>query len=208
MNTLSLRLLVIGVLLGSTQTLSAGWSIGVGLGLPSCGPCYHHPCGDYGWPYHYYRPYPVYVAPPPVYYTQPPVVLQPAPVVVQPAAVVATPTSVEAPAPRPVLTRTVATESQSSDESVHLQQLANPNERVRYDSVMQLGRIHSQRAVDPLAATLAGDQSPAVREAAARALGLIGSTRSLPALQRAALSDSDPAVRHSAEYASEVIRSR
>jgi len=59
-----------------------------------------------------------------------------------------------------------------------------------------------------LAATLAGDQSPAVRDAAARALGLIGSTKGLPALQRAAQVDNDRDVRRSAQFAVEVIQSK
>jgi len=89
-----------------------------------------------------------------------------------------------------------------------MQALADPNERVRSDTVMQLGRLRVQQAVDPLAATLAGDQSPAVREAAARALGLIGSPKALPALQRAAQVDNDREVRHSAQFAIEVIQTR
>jgi HEAT repeat protein len=89
----------------------------------------------------------------------------------------------------------------------HVQLLSNPDERVRLDSVAQLGRLKAYRAVDPLAATLAGDRSPAVREGAARALGLIGSPKALPALQQAAQADSDHDVRHSAQFAAEVIRS-
>jgi HEAT repeat protein len=89
-----------------------------------------------------------------------------------------------------------------------LQALADPNEKVRADTVIQLGRLRVQEAVDPVAATLAGDQSPAVREAAARALGLIGSSKALPALQRAAQLDNDRDVRHSAQFALEVIQAR
>jgi HEAT repeat protein len=59
-----------------------------------------------------------------------------------------------------------------------------------------------------LAATLAGDRSPVVRESAARALGLIGSAQALPALQRAAQADSDRDVRRSAQFAVEVIQTR
>jgi HEAT repeat protein len=88
-----------------------------------------------------------------------------------------------------------------------LQHLANPDERVRADSALQLGRMRVQRAVDPLAATLAGDRSPAVREAAARALGLIASPKALPALQRAAQADADRDVRHSARFAVDVLQS-
>ena len=89
----------------------------------------------------------------------------------------------------------------------NLQMLADPDERVRAGVVMQLGRFKSERAVDPLAATLAGDRSPTVREAAARALALIGSPKALPALRGAALNDSDRDVRHSAEFAIEVVQS-
>jgi HEAT repeat protein len=94
-----------------------------------------------------------------------------------------------------------------SDIDHHLQLLANPDERVRLDSVVQLGRLKAYRAVDSLSATLAGDHSPAVREGAARALGLIGSAKALPALQHAAQADDDRDVRHSAQFAAEVIRS-
>jgi HEAT repeat protein len=66
--------------------------------------------------------------------------------------------------------------------------------------------MKSERAIDPLAATLAGDRSAAVREAAARALGLIGSAKALPALRAAALNDNDRDVRHSAEFAVEVVQ--
>ena len=72
---------------------------------------------------------------------------------------------------------------------------------------MQLGRGRAAQAVDPLAATLAGDRSPVVREAAARALGLIGSSAALPALQQAASADPDHDVRHSAGFAIDVIQS-
>jgi HEAT repeat protein len=87
-----------------------------------------------------------------------------------------------------------------------LQQLTNADERVRADCVMQLGRLKVVKAVDPLAATLAGDRSPTVREAAARALGLIGSPKALTALQNAALADGDRDVRHSAQFAMDVIQ--
>jgi len=89
----------------------------------------------------------------------------------------------------------------------YLQQLRDPDERVRADSVLQLGRLRAVSAVDPVAATLAGDRSPMVREAAARSLALMGSPKALPALQHAALSDSDRDVRHSAQFAVDVIQS-
>jgi HEAT repeat protein len=73
---------------------------------------------------------------------------------------------------------------------------------------MQLGRLRAQRAIDPLAATLAGDKSAAVRDAAARALGLIGSPKALPALRRAAQLDADKDVRRSAQFSVEVVQVR
>ena len=90
---------------------------------------------------------------------------------------------------------------------MYLQQLNSPDERARADAAMQLGRMKSRRAVEPLTQTLGGDRSPAVREAAARGLGLIGAPAALTALQRAAQADDDRDVRHSASFAAEVIRS-
>jgi HEAT repeat protein len=71
---------------------------------------------------------------------------------------------------------------------------------------MQLGQLRATTAVQPLTATLAGDQSPVVREAAARALALIGSAQALTALQHAAQADPDRDVRHSAQFAVDIIR--
>lgn len=170
----------------------AWWSVGVRIGVPG----YYHPCCyPYYRPY-YYRPYPaVIVEPAPV------VVAQPAPVVVQPAPVVqpayGPPPAVEqAPSPR------------QFDIDQNLRLLNDPDERVRAEAVIKLGRQKANRAIDPLAATLAGDNSPTVREAAARALGLIGSPKALPALRRAAQADSDVQVRHSAQFAIEVVQAR
>ena len=73
---------------------------------------------------------------------------------------------------------------------------------------MDLGRSRSEGAIEPLAATLAGDQSPIVRDAAARALGIIGSPRSLSPLLRAAQADNDRDVRHSAQFAVEIIQNQ
>jgi HEAT repeat protein len=114
----------------------------------------------------------------------------------------------QAPPPRPVVAQAPpAADGSEADVERHLQLLADPDERVRADSVMQLGRMRAQRAVDPLAATLAGDRSPTVRDAAARALGLIGSPQAIPALQRAAQADNDRDVRHSAQFAIDVVQS-
>jgi HEAT repeat protein len=90
------------------------------------------------------------------------------------------------------------------DNSLRL--LADRNEKVREDAVLSLGRARVARAIDPLAATLAGDSSAAVREAAARALGLIGSPSALPALRHAAQVDADRDVRRSAQFAIDVVQ--
>lgn len=177
----------------------SGWSIGIGVGAPYYRPYYPY----YPYPY-YYRPYyPVVVAPPPVIVQQPPIIQQvPAP---------ASPPVYQAPAPTPLPAPT-ATRAVSASEPAGvdqcLQMLSNNSESVRADNVMQLGRMKATRAIDPLAATLSGDQSPVVREAAARALGLIGSPAALTALQHAAQADSDHDVRRSAQFAVEVIQSR
>ena len=186
------------------------WSIGVGFGFPA--PHYYHPCWGYGYPY-YYRPYPVYVAPAPV-------VVQPAPVyqavpVVQPAysspvsAAPSTPPPPRAdpaPAPAPAVVAAAADGRQAEIDRA-LQQLGGPDDKARAEAAMQLGRMKAKRAVQPLTATLEGDHSPAVRDAAARALGLIDAPAALTALQHAAQSDDDRDVRRSAQFAAEVIRS-
>jgi hypothetical protein len=163
-----------------------GWAIGINLGPP----CYYRP-----WGYGYY-PYPVYVAP--------------APVVVQPAAPV-----VVSQAPAPVVQRAATAPApelhpvgyNNADVDRNIQLLSDPNDRTRMDAVLNLGKLKADQAVDPVAATLAGDRSPAVRDAAARALGLIGSPKGLAALKYAAQADSDRDVRHSAQFAVEVIQS-
>jgi HEAT repeat protein len=104
--------------------------------------------------------------------------------------------------------RPVPNEARQQDIGQNLRQLADPNEGVRLDAVTQLGRMRAFRAIDPVAATLAGDQSPAVREAAAHALGLIASPKALPALNRALQSDPDRDVRKAAQFAVEIIQSR
>lgn len=90
----------------------------------------------------------------------------------------------------------------------NLKLLSSADEAVRQRAVMDLGRLGSIAAIDPLTAVLAGDASPQVREAAARALGLIADSRCLPGLIRAAQADDDREVRHSAQFAVEAIRSR
>ena len=190
----ALRAFVIGavVLLGTCWQAQAhgGVSIGIGVGpVWFGGPWW----GGYPYPY-YYRPYP--------YYYPAPVIVQPAPVypvaVAQPA---------PAPAPAPVTARSPIQDANQAESERLLQQLSAADEHVRADAAIQLGRLRSQAAIDPLLATLAGDRSPTVREAAARGLGLIGSSRTLQALQRAAQSDPDRDVRHSAQFASEIVSS-
>jgi hypothetical protein len=206
MNSIRLRLLVgFAVLGGLTASARAGgnWSVGVRFGVPG----YYRPYPHYHAPY-YYRPYPV-VVPAPVYYAPAPVVVQQQPVYVQPAPVVThSPASEEAPAPRPLALQRTSAVVSSNEVNRHMQLLASADEGVRLDSVMQLGKLQDSRAVDSLAATLAGDRSAAVRDAAARALGLIGSLKALPALQQAAQADADRDVRRSAQFAAEVIQSR
>lgn len=174
------------------------WSIGVGVGAPP--PVYHRPCW-HGADYFHYRPRPVYVVPPPVY-------LAPAPVIIQPAPVIQPVGAYQAPAPTPVSPYAPVADPRQADMDRYLGQLGNPDERVRFDSVTQLGRLRSPRAIDPLAASLSGDASPAVRDAAARALGLIAAPGSLPALQQAAQVDPDGNVRRSAQYSIEIIQGR
>jgi HEAT repeat protein len=110
-------------------------------------------------------------------------------------------------APPPAITP-AALDDRQGDVQRLLQRLAERDERVRAEAALHLGRMRAAQAIDPLAATLAGDASPAAREAAARALGLIGSPKGLPALRRAAQLDSDRDVRHSATFAIDVIQAR
>jgi HEAT repeat protein len=114
------------------------------------------------------------------------------------------PPATSPPAPTYAAPATYAAPQQDGAER-HLQLLASPDERVRADAALELGRMRATRAIDRLAAALAGDRSPAVRDAAARALGLIGDRRALPALQHAAQADGDRDVRRSAQFAVEVI---
>jgi hypothetical protein len=181
------------VLTGQRVQAHGGWSVGVRIVAPG----------------YYYRPWPYYYPYGAVYVASPPVVVQPAPVLLQ-SAPVGQPVPVAPPAnqtpPPPVIDPASATSPNSAGIDYHLQQLRNPDDRTRADSVLQLGRMKAVQAVDPLAATLAGDRSPLVREAAARALALIGSPKALAALKHAALADEDRDVRHSAQFAMDVIQ--
>lgn len=188
-------------LLGFTMTTAEAhgprWSVGVNIGGPGY---YYRPwrpyCFDYYGPYPYYGPPPVIVQPAPVY--QPVQVIQPAPT---------SPPVYQAPPPTRMPPLATTTSNSVEGDSL-LQQLGDADEGVRLNAVSQLGRMKARSAVDPLAATLAGDRSPVVREAAARALGLIGSPQALPALQKAAQADAEHDVRHSAQFAMDVIQSR
>jgi hypothetical protein len=175
------------------------WSIGIGIGVPVYRPYYpyYYPY-PYGYPYYYYPP------PAPVVVQQP--VIQQVPVqgapVQQQQAPQQYPQQVPPPAPSQVQTRSAPV----ANSEYYIHQLASPDEHVRAESALQLGRTKDPRAVDPLAATLSGDRSPAVRESAARALGLLGSQNALPALQHAVQTDTDHDVRRSAQFAVDVIQ--
>ena len=168
------------------------WSIGVGFGFPGCYGPWWGPCYGFG----YYRPYPVYVAPAPVI-VQPAPVYQTAPPLIYQAPAVQAQSAAAPPAPA---------RNPEVQQNLHL--LRDASDRARADAALQLGRSRSPEVVDPLAATLAGDRSPVVREAAARALGVIGSPHGLPALRLAAQNDADRNVRYSAQFAIDVIEAR
>jgi hypothetical protein len=174
-------------------TAQAGPRIGVGVYIG--GPYYYRP---YWGGYYYYRPVvPVYVAPPPI-------VVQAAPVVETVPGPIISPT----PAPQTDLPPPRTIETRADEVDRLLQHLSNPDDKVRADVAIRLGRMKARRAAEPLERVLASDRSPEVRDAAARGLGLIGMPASLPALQHAAQSDEDRGVRGSAQFAVEVIRSR
>jgi hypothetical protein len=166
-----------------------GWSIAVGVGAPA----YPRPhcCHDY---YYYPRHSFLYVRPAPVFV--------PVPAVEPPPVVYPTYRQPET-APRPT---PLPPEADPGQANQYLRRLADPDEKARAEAAVQLGRMGVARAVDPLAATLAGDRSPQVREAAARALGLIGSPRAMPALRRASQADASQDVRQSALFSIEVIQ--
>jgi hypothetical protein len=181
------RVLLAGIAACACWSSTAGRSeagrgfvtVGVGIG----GPVYYRPYWYGPGPYYYgyYYPYPAYAAP-----------------------VGAQPVSTYVPVTPPV----AAPADPNTQQAVanYLAALRSPDERVRLDSVTQLGRMRAREAIDPLAATLAGDLSPRVREAAARALGLIGTTQAAPALQRAVQMDCDPSVRQSAQFSLDAVQ--
>ena len=202
--------LVLGCAALGAAPARAGIGIGIGVGFPG----YYRPYYGYGW----YRPYGVgvYVAPPPVVVAPPPVyAVAPAATVVQPVysapppppppttPAAPPPTAVAASAPEPELTPVPRL---TGNAGAYLRDLSNPDERVRAEASVQLGRMKVQQAVEPLTQLLGRDRSPTVRDAAARALGLIGSPAALTALQTAAQADDDRDVRRSASFAADVIR--
>jgi hypothetical protein len=208
------RLLLIGLLFGVTGPVASAHgpkiSFGFNFGIPLYGPYCHG---------HHYHHYPKYIVTQPVYVAQP-VVVAPAPVavpqpVIVPQPVVVPPSPVVKHVPVSVVDKQV-TNVAATAQTVNwkqpgqgeelLQLLNDPDERIRSEAVIQLGRLKLDRAVDPLAATLAGDKSPLVRDAAARALGLIGASRALTALIYAAQADPDHDVRRSAQFAVEIIK--
>jgi hypothetical protein len=210
LHKVSLAALVLGCAALGAAPARAGIAVGIGFG----GPCYRPYWGGYGW----YRPYGfgVYVAPPPVVLAPAPVyAVAPAPTVVQPVysaappppppatAAAPPPTAVAASAPEPELTPPPRL---AGNAGAYLNDLSNPDERVRSEASLQLGRMKAAQAVEPLTRVLAHDRSPAVRDAAARALGLIGAPAALTALQHAAQADDDRDVRRSASFAADVIR--
>jgi len=208
-------LLIAGLVVSALPAASAqaGVRIGIGIGFPICwgGPCYY--------------PAPVYYVPGPYCVTAPAVVVQ-QPVVSQPAMQQPAPRQEEtAPPPKPVQPQAAA-QPQPLPEAVVLKpvmatrpgpqgevdqyvgRLADADEGVRLDAVTRLGRMRAAQAGEPLAATLAGDQSPAVREAAARSLAILSDPKALPALLRAAEGDTDRDVRRAARFAVDVIQTR
>jgi HEAT repeats len=109
----------------------------------------------------------------------------------------------QAPAPDPSVIQVSATVALNGN----INNLRNPDANQRRASVLELGKMRSPQAIQPITVALASDPSPLVREAAARALGLIGSQSSLTALLHAAQADADPTVRSSAQFAVDIISS-
>jgi hypothetical protein len=187
-------------------------SVGLNFGFPVYPRPYYHP---YCYDHYHYRPYsawyyerPVYMAPSPTVVVQERYVPVPAPTP-SPAPQYNPQPQGNAPPPEPlpsVFTTSGTATAANAKVNEYMQMLNDPEETERSQAVIELGRLKSERAVDPLTATLAGDRSPMVRETAARALGLIGSPRSLTALTYAAQADPAQEVRQSAQFAVNVIQ--
>ncbi len=182
-------------------TAQAGPRIGVGVYVG--GPYYY---GPYYGGYYYYRPYvPVYVAPAPTIVVQSSTPPAAAPLISTTPIPPGTSTVIQ---PTTLPPPQTAIETRGDEIDRLLSQLGNPDEKVRADVAIRLGRMRARRAAEPLEGVLASDKSAEVRDASARALGLIGAPASLAALQRAAQGDDDRGVRSSAQFAVDVIRSR
>jgi len=81
---------------------------------------------------------------------------------------------------------------------VLLEALTESYAETRQRAAEALGRIGSDRAIEPLVAVLNEDGEEAVRVAAAQALGELGGERAQAALQRAAAHDASQMVRSAA----------
>ena len=185
--------------------ISVGFSFGVPYHRLHCRP---RPCWS---PRPYYFRYPRTYSY--IYYERP-VVVPPPRVVVQeryvPVRDTTPPPTVPVPTAPPLQPITVNSPPPTRTPVVsgvidNLRLLNDPDETIRSQAVIELGRMKARRAVDPLNATLAGDQSPLVRESAARALGLIGSPQALTALKYASEADPVQEVRNSAQLAMNII---
>src|SRR5438105_2152556 len=133
------QLLTATLILGiASATVEAGppvrIGIGIGLGFPYYRPYYPY---YYGYPYGY-----PYVVPGPVVYQAPPVVVQSGPVVgTTPTPSYSSPTFS---APEPNQLHPVNPNIQVSFD-FHLARLSNPDEALRRESVMELGRSKNER---------------------------------------------------------------
>jgi len=149
-----------------------GWG-GCGIGINiGCYPWY----GGYApYPYPYPYPYPCATAP---YVAGPPPLGQnptPPPAPKEETAPTPKPVQPQAALPQPVsgpvdLKPVAATRPSAGDADHYKSLLLDTEEGVRLDAVTRLGRMRGAQAINALAATLAGDPSPVVREAAARSL--------------------------------------
>ena len=178
--------------------VQAGPFVGVYVG----GPYYYRP---YYGGYYYYPPPAVYVAP---VAPAPAVPVTPGPIISTTPGAPAVPNGYVTPLTPPPDPPAVRLETRGDEIDRLVGQLSNPDDKVRADSALQLGRMKARRASETLERVLGSDRSADVRDAAARALGLIGMPASLPALQRAAQNDDDRGVRTSAQFAIDVIRTR
>jgi hypothetical protein len=175
--------------------VQAGPFVGVYVG----GPYYYRPY--YGGYYYYPPAVPVYVAPAPPAPATPGTIIS-----TTPSAPLTVPNGYVPPPPPDAPVGRLETRGDEIDRLVG--QLSNPDDKVRSDTALQLGRMKARRASGALEQVLGSDRSADVRDAAARALGLIGMPASVPALQRAVQTDDDKGVRTSAQYAIDVIRTR